>query len=219
MVVAKNDQAHLGLQRQFRHHRLVRRYQALVAGTPPGARGVIRRAVGRHPTDRRRMSSKGVEGKDSITHYRVVESWGSASHLELTLETGRTHQIRVHLADEGWPVLGDPVYGGRGGRHRRLPEEAAAFLQPLEQQMLHAFHLGLRHPRTGQWMEWNAEPPETFQTLLKLLRSLETTSPPSFGTIPQQDGLDPQWIRGDPHAPLPSSDEEVEEEEEEDGGN
>lgn len=169
LVAAKNDFAHVGLQEQFREHTLTRRYQALVWGTPVPARGTIDRPIGRHPTDRRKMSSRGVAGRDAVTHYRVIEELGPISHAELTLETGRTHQIRVHLSEAGHPVVGDPVYGGR---RPRMVQDAAldALLSATHRQMLHAFHLGIDHPRTGEHLAWEVDPPEDFRALLRNLR-------------------------------------------------
>ncbi len=170
LVVAKHDRAHQHLGEQFRDHTITRRYCALVWGEPFPAEGTIRSEIGRHPSDRKRMSSKAQHGKVAVTHYRILERLGPASLVELVLETGRTHQIRVHLSERQHPVVGDPVYGGRTGK--RLPAEPALreALAPLERQMLHAFHLGFEHPGSGEYVSWNQALPDDFQRVLAVLR-------------------------------------------------
>jgi len=170
LVVAKHDAAHHHLGEQFRDHTITRRYMALVWGDPFPGEGTISSEIGRHPADRKRMSSKAHHGKRAVTHYRVLERLGPVCLLELQLETGRTHQIRVHLSERQHPVVGDPVYGGRSGR--RMPDEPAlrAALAPLKRQMLHAFHLGFEHPGTREYIAWNQAPPEDFQHALDVLR-------------------------------------------------
>ncbi len=171
MVVAKNDRTHAALSDQFREHTITRRYTALVWGTPVPSEGMITSEIGRHPTDRKRMSSRAAHGKRAVTRYRVVEQLGPVARLELALETGRTHQIRVHLSERQHPVVGDPVYGGRAGRRMPEDEELRALLQPIQRQMLHAFHLGFDHPATGEYMAFDADPPEDFAGLLEGLRA------------------------------------------------
>lgn len=191
LVVAKNDFAHSALQEQFREHTLTRRYQALIWGSLVPSEGTIDRPVGRHPVDRRKMSSRVVQGKDAVTHHRTLEVLGPISHVELTLETGRTHQIRVHLSDAGHPVVGDPVYGGRLSKRPVADPRLEALLKPIHRQMLHAFHLGIDHPRAGEYMVWEADPPEDMRDLLLALRSLYRGGAESRGLRPESI-LDPE---------------------------
>ena len=153
LVVAKHDRAHRALAAQFQAHTVYRRYLALVHG---GARmvdgGTFRTLYGRHPTDRKRFSSKVPAGKDAVTHWRTLLSGEGVHLVEVCLETGRTHQIRVHLADCGHPVVGDSVYGGR----RRT---AHAALERLERQALHAYALGFEHPAGSQPVTFREPPP------------------------------------------------------------
>lgn len=149
LVAAKNDFAHLALARQLKERTMLRKYLALVHGriTPPG--GVIDAPIGRHPVERKKMTVL-ASGRRAVTHYRVLEHVGSCTLLEVRLETGRTHQIRVHMQYIGHPVVGDPLYD----KKKREPA-------PLEGQALHAATLGFIHPRTGQYLEFTAPlPPE-----------------------------------------------------------
>ncbi|MGB9885565.1 MAG: RluA family pseudouridine synthase [Moorellales bacterium] len=157
MVVAKNDGAHLELARQLKERTLSRVYLALVHGRPPLA-GTVRAPVGRHPKERKKMAVRTEGGKEAVTHYRVLEYFPGYALLEVRLETGRTHQIRVHLASLGHPVVGDRLYG------RRQPP------LPVPGQLLHAFRLAFRHPRTGEHLEFSAPPPPAFASLLRHLR-------------------------------------------------
>ena len=171
LVVAKNDRAHESLSLQFRDHTITRRYEALVWGVPLPSEGKIVSEIGRHPTDRKRMSSRAQHGKHAVTRYRVLEAFGVAARVELALETGRTHQIRVHMSERLNPVIGDPVYGGRASR--RMPEEPElrALLLPVERQLLHARHLGFEHPGTGEYVAFDREPPPDHQHVLDGLRA------------------------------------------------
>jgi 23S rRNA pseudouridine1911/1915/1917 synthase len=163
LVVAKSDAAHAGLAEQFATHgndgRLVRRYQAIAWGAPPRARGTIDAPLARSTANRTRIAVTAAgSGRRAVTHYRVLERYAGdgrsepvASRLELILETGRTHQIRVHLAHLGHPLLGDRVYGsGFQASARTLGEEARVALEALGRQALHAAELGFVHPRTGK---------------------------------------------------------------------
>jgi 23S rRNA pseudouridine1911/1915/1917 synthase len=175
MVAAKTDAAHAGLAGLFAAHDIDRMYLALVRGAPVRPRGVIEGAIGRHPKDRKRMAVRREGGKPATTHYRVVRRFGeAASLLECTLETGRTHQIRVHLAHLGHPVIGDPVYGPRrGGAPKGLDEKGRGAVQVFPRQALHAARLGFAHPVTGEALRCEAAPPEDLDGLIRtLLRSV-----------------------------------------------
>ncbi len=139
LVVAKTPAAHARLCAQFKSRSVQKTYQALVWGEPQADAGVLTQPIGRDPVHRKRMSVRSLTGRPAETHWRVVQRFGSASLLHLTIKTGRTHQIRVHCAALGHPVLGDTVYGGR--RIRKSP--------PLPRQMLHAWQLGISHPESG----------------------------------------------------------------------
>ena len=169
LVAAKNDRAHQGLAQQFQEHSIKRVYVALVYGSPKTDKGRIESDIGRHPTDRKRMSGSARRGKRAVTHWKVVGRYGPVSALELRLETGRTHQIRVHLSEAGHPLLGDPVYGG-SGRLTALKDTALrALIRELGRQALHARTLGFIHPVTGQYLEFSAPLPEDIQRILDYL--------------------------------------------------
>ena len=182
LVVAKSDAAHRGLSEQFAAHgsdgRLSRRYLALVWGMPDRPRGAIDASIARSRHNRTRMAvSQGPTSRHAVTHYAVLEIFRDAegvpiaSLLELQLETGRTHQIRVHLAHNGHPVLGDPVYGsGFAASARRLDEKARAALQNLGRQALHAAGLGFEHPVTGKQLAFESPLPADLMALLEALR-------------------------------------------------
>lgn len=182
LVVAKSDVAHHGLSEQFAAHgsdgRLTRRYVALVWGTPDRPRGAIDASIARSRHNRTRMAiSQGPTSRHAVTHYALMEVFRDetgvpiASLIELELETGRTHQIRVHLAHIGHPVLGDPVYGsGFKSSARRLNEKAQAALAALDRQALHAAGLGFEHPVTGKRLSFESALPADFMALLEALR-------------------------------------------------
>lgn len=157
LVACKNDRAHNCLAEQLREHSITRRYRAVVHGNLKEEKGTVDAPIGRHPTDRKRMAVVGEGGRAAVTHYRVLERFGNYTYVECALETGRTHQIRVHMASIGHPLLGDEVYG-KGKSPIRL-----------EGQTLHAMVLGFRHPSTGEYMEFEAPLPEYFQRLLEVL--------------------------------------------------
>jgi 23S rRNA pseudouridine1911/1915/1917 synthase len=161
LVVAKNDAAHLGLTAQWQGHQIARIYHALVEGIIAEDRGSVDAPLGRHKKDRKKIAIDPYNGKNAITHYRVLERFAAAhkTYLELTLETGRTHQIRVHLAHLGHPVLGDTTYG-----HRKQ-------IIPLTGQALHAKVLGFKHPTSGEYLEFDSQLPEYFQQLLAQFRA------------------------------------------------
>lgn len=170
MVAAKHDRAHIGLAGQFSVHAVSRIYEAIVWGLPRQAEGTVDRPIGRHPVDRLRMAVVRQGGKHAVTHYRLLAAGGTrAARLALTLQTGRTHQIRVHLSFLGHPILGDRLYGR--GRDHQAPAAVAAYLRRLERIMLHARHLGFTHPMTGKRMTFDVPPPAVFTEVLELLRA------------------------------------------------
>ncbi len=174
MVVAKTPKAFAGLSRQVRDHAFDRRYIALVRGEFEENTGRINAAIGRSTADRARMSITGVRSREAMTRFEVLERLGTASLLALQLETGRTHQIRVHLRFVGRPVLGDPVYGVTDFSHWAVSEPARAALRALEGQALHAERLGLKHPVTGKALLFTTPPPPDFQAVLDALRGEAT---------------------------------------------
>ena len=171
MVVAKNDAAHASLSRQFAERTSERLYRAIVWGVPRPAEGEIEGPIGRDPRNRKRMAVVARGGKPALTRYRVVRRFGAgvASLVECRLATGRTHQIRVHLAQAGHPLLGDPVYGGRRGRARGEKEGLTAHLAGFGRQALHAATLGFSHPRTARAMQYQVNDPAYFNELIKFL--------------------------------------------------
>ncbi|HNR30631.1 MAG TPA: RluA family pseudouridine synthase [Candidatus Hydrogenedentes bacterium] len=171
MVVAKTPRAHASLGEQAAGHRFDRRYLALVRGEFREQRGRIDATIGRSTADRKRMTVTGIRGKDAVTNFEVLERFGVASLVALQLETGRTHQIRVHLRFAGRPVLGDPVYGVADFRDWRVPPETRRALDALEGQALHAELLGIDHPGTGEHMTFTAPPPADFLRALAALRA------------------------------------------------
>lgn len=177
MVVAKSPRAFASLSEQAREHRFDRRYLALVRGEFKENAGRITAPVGRSIHDRGRMTVTGVKGKEAVTRFEVLERFGAASLVSLALETGRTHQIRVHLRFAGHPVLGDPVYGVTEFKTWKVTDRVRIALESLEGQALHAELLGFVHPITGRRGTFTAPPPADFQAALAALRgSLDSTS-------------------------------------------
>lgn len=159
LMVAKNDKAHLALSSLLKDHHITRKYHAIVYGTFKEKEGTIEKPIGRSPKDRKKMAIVN-DGRYAKTHYKVLEEFDKFSYVELTLFTGRTHQIRVHLASIGHPILGDPIYG------------PAKSMWGLTKQTLHAKILGFEHPTTSQYVEFNSELPNYFQTILDRLRKM-----------------------------------------------
>ncbi|MGA7274117.1 MAG: RluA family pseudouridine synthase, partial [Candidatus Udaeobacter sp.] len=149
LVVAKNDIAHRALSKQFAARTVEKIYLALVAGKLRKAAGIIDEKIGRHPVRRQRMQVTSVRGRTAKTEYRAIRSSDQATLVECRLHSGRTHQIRVHLHHLGHPVLGDKIYAPR-------------FAKSFPRQMLHAWRLGFRHPRTDEWKTFEAPPPPDF---------------------------------------------------------
>lgn len=173
LVVAKNDTAHNHLARQFREHSIKRVYLALVYGSPKADKGRIETAIGRHPVDRKRMSSSARHGRHAVTHWKVVGRYGAVSALELRLETGRTHQIRVHLSEAGFPLLGDPVYGGSGRLTGLKDLHLRTLIRTLNRQALHARTLGFIHPASGQYQEYSTPLPDDMQRIIEYLEQCQ----------------------------------------------
>lgn len=158
LLVCKNDMAHQKVAEQLKAHSITRIYEAVVHGNIKEPEGTVSAPIGRHPTDRKRMSVHAKQGRSAVTHYQVLERFGGFTYIRCQLETGRTHQIRVHMASIGHPLLGDMVYGPA-----RCP------VKGLQGQTLHAKTLGIIHPRTGEYLEVQAPLPEYFVDLLQKL--------------------------------------------------
>lgn len=174
MVAAKNDHAHQGLSSQFHVHSIKRIYQALVFGNPAEDTGKIESIIGRHPTERLRQSGKARNGKHAVTRWRVKERYGRITLVELRLETGRTHQIRVHMTEAGFPLLGDPLYPDGGRANNLVDTRLRKMISTLGRQALHARTLGFIHPSTGAYLEFSCDMPEDMSALVGYLAS---TSP------------------------------------------
>lgn len=159
LVVCKTDLAHQSLAAQLKKHSITRRYRAIVHGNLKESQGTVEGTIGRHPVERKKMAANVTKGKRAVTHYRVLEQLKGYTYVECQLETGRTHQIRVHMSSIGHPLLGDVVYGPK-----KCP------FPSLMGQTLHAMVLGFLHPVTGEYLEFQAPLPEYFEALLKKLR-------------------------------------------------
>ena len=169
LVAAKNDAAHEGLARQFRDHTVKRVYHALVFGSPRSEKGKVEGIIGRHPVDRKRMSGSARHGRNAVTHWQVIARYPEVTLLKLKLETGRTHQIRVHLSESGYPLLGDSVYGGDARLGNVKDPQLKALVKALGRQALHAKTLGFIHPCKGEYMEFTTDLPEDMQRILDYL--------------------------------------------------
>ena len=167
LVVAKTTAAHKYLVEQLQERLFKREYRAVVTGVMT-AGGTVDQPIGRHPTQRTRMAVH-PSGKPAVTHYRVLERFRFHTHIKVILETGRTHQIRVHMAHTRHSLVGDPVYAGRLQIPAKVTPDLEAMLRKFRRQALHARKLGLSHPKTKEWMEWKVEPPEDMQKLLVVL--------------------------------------------------
>ena len=168
LVVARTLQAHHSLIKQLQARTVKREYEAVVFGVMT-AGGTVEADMGRHPVHRTRMAVVVRGGKEAITHYRVLERYRAHTHIRVRLETGRTHQIRVHMAHIRFPIVGDPVYGGRLRLPVQSSEVFAETLRTFNRQALHAAQLGFDHPKTGEPVEWAAPLPEDMQHLLEVL--------------------------------------------------
>jgi 23S rRNA pseudouridine1911/1915/1917 synthase len=176
IVVAKNDAAYQSLQKQIQARTAERRYLALVWGDPKWADAVVDAPIGRHPSDRKKMAvieSSERRSRAAVTELHVLERYGTMALIEAKLQTGRTHQVRVHAAYARHPVVGDPVYSG----NRRLESGSSESRQAVNRligglhgQALHAFRLSFDHPRTGERMEFTAPLPDDMESLVEFLR-------------------------------------------------
>lgn len=155
LLICKNDRAHQALAEQLKEHSITRKYHAIVHGRLKEDEGTIDKPIGRHPIDRKKMSVHCTNGREAITHYRVLKRFQQFTYIECQLETGRTHQIRVHMSSIGHPILGDQIYG------------PAKCPYKLQGQTLHAKVLGITHPTTGEYMEFDTPLPDYFQGLLE----------------------------------------------------
>ncbi len=158
LIICKNDNAHRKIAEQLKEHSITRRYRGIVCGNISGESGTIEGNIGRNPTDRKKMAIVKEGGKPAVTHYRVLEHFRDFCYCEFELETGRTHQIRVHMASIGHPLLGDDIYGRGTSRFH------------TEGQTLHAMTIGFIHPTTGEYVEFSAPLPEYFTHILDVLR-------------------------------------------------
>lgn len=157
IIICKNDKAHLSIAAQLKEHSITRKYRAIVCGVIRDEEGSVDAPIGRDPQNRKRMAVNHKNGKSAVTHYRVLQRFKNYTYIECQLETGRTHQIRVHMTSIGHPLLGDTLYGtGRSPFH-------------LEGQTLHAMVIGFQHPSTGAYVEVTAPLPDYFEHLLKVL--------------------------------------------------
>ena len=159
-MVAKNDMAHTTLQEQIQAHSFTREYRAVVHGNFREDSGTIDAPIGRNPKDRKKMAVTTQHSRNAVTHWEVLERFRDYTYIKCRLETGRTHQIRVHMAYKGHPVAGDPLYG------------PSSTPKSLQGQCLHAGLIGFIHPRTGEYLEFTSELPESFT---HFLRGLEST--------------------------------------------
>lgn len=159
LIVCKNDESHVFVAEQIKEHSVVRKYRGIVCGHVKEDEGTIHAPIGRHPIERKKMAINEKNGKDAITHYRVLEHFANYTYMEFQLETGRTHQIRVHMASIGHPLLGDTLYSSGKSPYK------------LQGQTLHAMTIGFIHPRTKEYLEVSAPLPEYFEKILRDLRS------------------------------------------------
>lgn len=157
LIVCKNDKAHNSIAEQLKEHSINRRYHAICHGVLKEDEGTIDKPIGRHPQERKKMAVNEKNGKHAVTHYRVLKRFGQYTYIECVLETGRTHQIRVHMASIGHPLLGDEIYSNRKTNFK------------IQGQTLHAKILGFQHPSTGEYVEADAPLPEYFEHLLAVL--------------------------------------------------
>ncbi len=162
LVCAKNDFAHSSLAEQLKIHSITRKYEAIAVGVFKEKSGTIDKTIGRSSNDRKLMAAGVPGGRSAVTHYNVINQFAKYAHIECVLETGRTHQIRVHMKSINHPLLGDITYGGKLSEYKLEGN-------PLEGQTLHARVLGFNHPRTGEYMEFSSELPEYFLKLLDKL--------------------------------------------------
>ncbi len=168
MVVARSLEAHTSLVSQLQDKSLFRQYEAIAVGVMTGG-GKVDAPIGRHPVDRKRQAVVKEGGKEAVTHYRVMDRYRAHTRIQVKLETGRTHQIRVHMAYRNYPLVGDPLYGGRLKFPAGATEELRQALRRFPRQALHARKLGLIHPASGEYCEFEAPLPDDMQDLIRVL--------------------------------------------------
>lgn len=178
MVVAKTLQAQTELVAQLQERTMGREYEAIVQGVMTGG-GCVEEPLGRHPRNRQKMAVVPT-GKEAVTHYRVLEKFRAHTHIRLKLETGRTHQIRVHMAHINYPLVGDPLYGGRFRLPKGASEPMQDALRDFKRQALHAKKLELWHPVSGELMAWEVALPDDMLALLNTLKTDQETAPPDY---------------------------------------
>ena len=171
MVIARSPTSHTSLVAQLQDRKVKREYTAVVAGTLT-AGGTINAPIGRHKIQRKRMAVTD-SGRVAVTHYRLIKKFQAHTLIRVQLETGRTHQIRVHMAHIRHPIVGDPLYGGRPRFPKHATDSLRRCLQAFPRQALHASKLALRHPSTGEEMSWESALPEDMQTLIAELEGHE----------------------------------------------
>ena len=171
MVVAKNPKSQKYLVEEFQAHSVEREYSAIVYGNMISG-GTVNDPIARDPKDRIKQAVR-VNGKEAVTHYRVIDRYENHTHIKALLETGRTHQIRVHLSHIGYPLVGDPLYGGRLRFPKKAREEIKEALKAFQRQALHSKKLTLKHPTSGDEMSWKIELPEDMSMLLNALNSFD----------------------------------------------
>ncbi len=189
MVIAKNDASHQQLIRQFQGGKVIKEYQALVWGVPQKNQDCIEKPVGRHPVQRKKMAVDLIHGKRAVTEWQVIERFPQGiTWLKLGLRTGRTHQIRVHLASQGWPVVGDPLYGRLKNNFQTKERFSAEGLTDISRQLLHSCRLSFLHPTSGKPLDFSSVLPKDMKDLIRHLR---TYSDKDRQTIPKKNTKKP----------------------------
>jgi len=180
LVAAKSDRAYIGLARQFQRHSVLREYVGLVAGTVSAPSGSVEKPIGRHPVERKKMSTRSTRGKHALTRWAVERRFSRFTLLRFSLETGRTHQIRVHMAEIGHPIVGDHTYGrhwaSRAAGGGRAGDEISLIRSVLDRPFLHAERLGFSHPAKGVTMVFSAPLPEELKKVLNLIEPTAVSS-------------------------------------------